>query len=216
MNYSYYTFDLSDDPKNGIVKDIDNVENNDVSSYMLKEGVSLNGTFPNNCTLQFDSDGGELVTDFIENIDELVLLASSAQKIFQKHIESEDKIEYLPFNLLNKKGKPVADTPFYIANSIYTISDSIDFDAIKEKAVEYGITDNGKSRFGGIYYTSPDQDEIDDFTVICLKEDKLPEDAQFFRIGELPNYIVIRSDLVEALREAHMTNLNLIPCGERL
>ncbi len=216
MSYSYFTFDLSDDSKIGVIEDIDNVENDHIDDFMLNEGISINQYFPADCELQFDNDSGDLVTDFIENIDNLVIISGNAKKIFEKFIVNNKFIEYLSFKLLNKKGKPAADTPFYIANSLYNLT-CLDFEAIEKKAVENGVEDDENSvRHKGVYYRSSAKIKVSDITFCSLNEDDLPKDAVFFRIGECPKHIAIRSDLVEALREAGMTNLNLIPCGERL
>ncbi len=212
MKYTYYTFDFSKDPKLGIIEDIDNVENEFIDDFMLNEGISVKTNFPSDCELQFDNDGGDFVTDFIENIDELVLISERTKTIFEKFIKNEESIEYLPFNLLNRKGKPASEIPYYIANTLMNISNCIDFEAIKEKAVCYGIKDDERT-IGGVFYIDG---KVSRFTVICLKEKELPEDAVLFRIGELPNHIVIRSDLVDALKKAGVTNLNLIPNGDEL
>ncbi len=208
--YKYYKFDHTDDPKSGIIKKLRGVD----KTYKLKEGIFVQEFFPENCELSLHESGGDLVTDIIDNIYRIVIISSAAKAIFEEFGLTEDTVEYLPFALLNKKGKTASESPFYIANTLYKI-DCLDFDRIKEAAEEECDEDDPECAFyDGIYYNNSSKETVSDLAYLYLKEDELPEDAIFFRVGECPEYIIIRSDLVEALENGGMTGLCLKDMGD--
>lgn len=210
MSYKYYLFDHTNDPTFGIIERLTGIQ----KTYMLNKGVLCQEYFPEICELTLHKRGGDIVTDIIDNIDRIVIISTFAKVIFEEFGVTKEKIEYLPFSLLNKKGKPTSDTPFYIANSLYKI-DCADFQRIKENAEEECDEDDPECAFyDGVYYNNNSREKISDFAYLYLKEDLLPEDAVFFRVGECPEYIIIRSDLVEALEKAGMTGLCLKEMGD--
>ena len=203
--YEYYLFDHSDEYKVGVVKRLGEI----TKSYNLNKGVVCRDYIPNECKLALHKSRGDLVTDIVDNIDDLVLISSAAKVIFLACGATDDQVEYLPFTLMDKKGNVASDQPYYIANCLRKI-ECVDFESIKQVAEAEDDKDDPELFFyDRVYFDDESRTSVRDLTYFCLKEDALPEDAVFFRIAESLEYMVIRSDLVEALQKAGMTGLCL-------
>ncbi|AEI63576.1 hypothetical protein LILAB_08325 [Corallococcus macrosporus] len=105
-------------------------------------------------------------------------------------------MELLPFVLLDKRGRRVPDA-YVIANPLMRVR-CLDVERSKVRR-----------RTG-----RPGQ--IVEIKSLHLCDEAIPEDAQLFRLEELPKLMVLRSDLLEAFQQAGLTGLAVHPTGTEI
>ncbi|KFA87217.1 imm11 family protein [Archangium violaceum] len=193
MNHTYYTFKNSHDPRAAEIVELpDKVE----KYYYLKRGRTMKPHFPPSTALCLYEEAGDMLTDFISNPDRVLYVSRRTQELLVRNGLPDDSIEYLPFVLHDKRGRVVREQ-YYIANPLMCIS----------------CFDLKSSRY---WLESDEPPEIGDVEQLRLREDQLPADAKLFRVAEFPRLMVIRSDLLEAMRREGLTGLNVQPVGESL
>lgn len=190
--YEYFTLGLSKDPKVSVIDEFDGVSN----PWELNEGVRMGDKFPPDVEATLDPERGSLLTDFLHNTDKVVPISEKACALFEAEGLGEELVEYLPFVLKNQKGRVVRKPQYCLANPLRKID----------------CLDRERSKFS----THDDGVEVITVTHLYLLKDKIPEDAKFFRLGEQPNYIIFRSDLLERIKEEGFTGLNLTAMGEKI
>lgn len=192
QKYEYLLFNINPDSK---VVSIENIAKKIPDSFQLKKGIKIGDSYPSKVILNIFPDSGDMLTDFIDNISSCVIINSIVKDVFEKEGLDTNKVEYLPFVLLDKKNKTVK-TQYFIANCLICINC---FDFEKSKCTK-------SSRNGSLL----------DVETVVLHENKIPNDAKFFRIGEYPSQIVIRSDLLDVLKEKEFTGISVISQGQSL
>jgi hypothetical protein len=161
----------------------------------LKKGIPAADILPPDTVLDIHEDGGDMLTDFVPNISRCVIISSRVKDFFEQEGLDAEKVEYLPFIVKDKKGRVVKDQ-YYVANLLVKI-DCFDFEKSKHTFSER----TGKVR---------------DVTTIEVLEDKIPDDAIFFRVGEYPSHMIIRSDFVGKIKQQGFTGLNVVDQGAYL
>lgn len=191
-DFKYYIFKINSDKR---VCSIENIPRKIPKSYMLSEGVKIGDLYPSEVTLDIFPKSGDILTDFVDNIDRCVIISSKVKTVFEEQGFDEEKIEYLPFVLHDKKGRPVKEQ-YHIANLLIKVH-CFDYDKAK-------------------YTRSTRTGDLLNVEIIELVEDKIPEDATLFRIGEYPSRVVIRSDFLELLRKKGFTGISVVGTGNYL
>lgn len=190
--YEYFTLGLSKDPRVAVIDQFRGVS----SPWELNEGVRMGDKFPPDVEATLDPERGSLLTDFLHNTDKVVPISEKARALFEAEGLGEELVEYLLFVLKNQKGRVVRKPQYCLANPLLKID----------------CLDRERSEFG----TLKDGVRVTTIDYLYLLKDKIPEDAKFFRLGEQPNYIIYRSDLVERIREQGLSGLNLTAMGEEI
>ncbi len=189
-NFKYYIHGLNLDEKVGSIEFLPGVDNN----YKLNEGVKMGADFPSSVELSIAPDSGNIITDFIDNIDKLIIPSEEAKELLIKEGMTDEVVEYLPFNLKNKNGRLVKDKQYHVANLLRSV------DCLDRKKSDYAARKDGS--------------KIVVIRKLYLDEKKIPEDAKLFRLGECPKYIIIRSDLLQAIQDAGLTGLCVMEQGK--
>jgi hypothetical protein len=187
----YFVFTVGDDPKAGTIENLDSK----VQKYwLLSKGVRMGELFPPSVELNLSRDGGTLLTDFLDNIHSVVIVSARARAILEQEGLDDQKVEYLPFVLRDKRRKKVPEQ-YFIANVLESV-DCFDWER-------------------SVYKTFPDSNEISypSLRKLHVREDQIPETARFFRLGALKKKILIRSDLLERLRAEGCTGINVLAMG---
>ncbi|WP_095956610.1 imm11 family protein [Corallococcus macrosporus] len=193
MKYSYYTFKHPHDARAVEIVDLpDKVER----YFYLHDGVPCASYMPPSAELSLNEGAGDMLTDFIDNPDRVLYVSSRAQEVLASRGLIGGAIELLPFVLLDKRGRRVRD-PYAIANPLMRV-ECLDLERSK-----------CRRRTGG-------QNQIVEVKLLHVREDAIPEQAQLFRLAELPKLMVIRSDLLAALQEAGITGVAVHPVGTNI
>lgn len=193
-NYQYFANIFNSDPKVSTIEQFDGVE----YDYLLNEGkrLGIGDEYPDDAVFQIHEDSGDLLTDFIDNIDHCVLINSDVKALFETEGVGDEIVEYLPFKLLNKKGKLVSEKSFYIANVLPKVN----------------CLDMNKSK----YEVHPKKGTVWRIYEIVIDFVKVDPELKIFRLGEDPKRIILRSDLVDRIKEEGFTGLSLCAMGEEL
>ena len=193
MAHTYYTFKNSLDPRAAEIVDLpDRVE----KYYYLSDGISVAPYLPPSTKLSLYGEAGDTLTDFIDNPDRVLYVSQRAREILQQQGLSDGVVEYLPFVLLDKRGRRVREQ-YFIANPLLRVS-CLDF---------------ARSRYS---LDSDDPTDIGGITVLHMHEDRIPADARLFRVAEYTRLMVLRSDLLEVLRQAGLTGPHVQPVSTPL
>ena len=188
---TYLIVSLDEDPRVAYIEDIKaNVPNR----FKLTEGVSLKKDISKANTFSLSKDGGDMLCDFVENISGVLIVSARAREVLEAAGVTGKVVEYLPFTLKDKRGRPVKQE-YYVANLRQTVP----------------CMDREKSEFN----ESDDDGEILSVQRLTALPKKIPKDAQLFRLGEFPRMIIIRSDLTKQLRDEKLTGLTFREQGER-
>jgi hypothetical protein len=158
----------------------------------LKKGIPAADILPPDTVLDIHEDGGDMLTDFVPNISRCVIISSRVKDFFEQEGLDAEKVEYLPFIVKDKKGRVVKDQ-YYVANLLVKI------DCLDLEKSQCAIDDN--------------DGEVLDVATIVVLEDKIPDEAIFFRVEEYPSHIIIRSDFVEKIKQQGFTGLNAVDQG---
>lgn len=190
MAYDYFTVSRNRDERVIEVHDLpDKVEH----YYRLTDAVPVGNLFPPSTVLSIHPRSGDMLTDFIDNSDAVLEVSENARQVLMAHGVGEGVAEYLPFILHDKQGRVVKER-YFVVNLLRSVS----------------CLDLEKSQ----YDTYPHKPEkIYGIESIYLREDQIPPDATLFRLAEYTRFIIIRSDLVEAIQKAGLTGLAVLPLG---
>ncbi|QRK06481.1 hypothetical protein JQX13_41335 [Archangium violaceum] len=188
---SYLVFTTNEDPRVAHIRDI---SGNVPDDSKLARGVSLKGLITESTTFSLSEEGGDMLCDFVDNISAELIISSKAREVLEAEGVAGNVVEYLPFTLNDKRGRPTKGR-FYVANLLLTVP----------------CMDRENSAFN---VSSVDGRVLRVKKLKVLKE-KIPPDAKLFRLGEWPRVIVIRSDLVQRLKDEKLTGLAVCEQGER-
>lgn len=195
-NYDYYCIRTLSDPKLGR---IENIDKRVKKSYNLRKGIPMGNLFPPETKLDIaDTPGsGDMLADFLRNIHRSIIISSKVKDILMEEGVDETQVEYLPFILRDKKRRVIKDVRYYVANSLVKV-DCMD----KENSIYKPDFD--------------DPEKARRISALHVNHDAIPEDAKFFRLGELSRLTLIRSDLLERLKAEGVTGINAFAMGDEL
>ncbi len=126
---------------------------------------------------------GKRVPDVITNAQECLMVSDRLKSLLSQTIHSP--VEYLPFILLNHKGR-VADDSMWVVNLLDTVECA---DLEKSKG--------SKSPFH--------EGEIQDLVELHVLPERMPSDRQLFRVRECPAVMLARDDLRARMESEGMT-----------
>lgn len=194
-NYNYHLLIINSDERVSVIENLDAQVD---EYYRLSKGERMGDKFPPTTVLNVYENSGEMLTDFIANIHGVVIISSKVRECFEAEGLGEQQVEYLPFILKDKRGR-VIKTQYCVANPLMKV-DCFDYERSIYKA----------------YPGRPKEISYPSLRKMCVLEARIPDDAKFFRLGELPDFIIIRSDLLAILRDKQFTGTSVIAMGEEL
>jgi hypothetical protein len=164
----------------------------------LKNGESVGPGFLAATAFDMEKEAGNQLTDFLYSVDRLLVASERARRFFESQGMDVAELEFLPFQLRDKKGKPRPEK-YCVVNPLRKVA----------------CLDTEKSDCS--LYTNPVGGEQTWMVeTIVVDPARLPPEARLFRLFEVPDRILIRSDLLEALQAAELTGLRARKCGEHL
>lgn len=186
----YYTFGMTDDLSLAFIDRFEGIG----SPLDLDKGVRMGENFRPTVKAYLDKRYGDLLTDFLSNTSNMIPISEKMKGVFEGVGFNEQRVEYLPFELYNIK-KRLIKKQYYVANALERIN----------------CIDRTKS-----ILSYNDENEISRVKRLYIQDSLVPHESCFFRLGEAPEYIVIREDLVNHLMAENISGLTLIREGERI
>ncbi|HSP79812.1 MAG TPA: DUF1629 domain-containing protein [Myxococcaceae bacterium] len=188
---TYLIFTTSEDPRIAHIRDI---AANVPDESKLSSGVSLKGLISESTTFSLSQEGGDMLTDIVDNISGELIVSSKAREVLESEGVAGDVVEYLPFTLKDKRGRRTKGQ-FYLVNLLLKVP----------------CMDRESSAFS----TSDFDGRVLRVKRLKVLKEKIPPEAKLFRLGEWPRAIVIRSDLVQRINDEKLTGLTVCEQGAR-
>ncbi len=151
-----------------------------------RRGIAMGSEYPAGLRFQMAPEvKGNLIADVVPNALGYFMVSKRMKELLSQHATAD--IEYLPFSLLNTKGRVVADD-LHIVN-VLGARDWADIDrsfGARRTSLE------GEREFGRIRR-------------LYLRDDAVDPSTNLFRLGAMPKLILMREDLREHFERAGMT-----------
>ncbi len=157
-------------------------------SWRLHEGLPMGAHFPSGAKYQMDKRAGNVAPDFLPNTLSYLIISSKVRALFER-VEVKD-VEYLPFVLLDKKGKVVSED-YCIVNPLGGV------DCFDAERSEFEMS-------------AMEPEQIFALDKLNLRTDEIPEDRKLFRLQQMLTTYIIRSDLLELLRNEGVTGFTTL------
>jgi hypothetical protein len=148
----------------------------------------MGSNFPPGARYQMDKRAGDVSPDVLPNTLSYLMISSKVRALFER-VEVKD-VEYLPFVLLDKKGK-VVSRDYCIANLLGGV------DCFDAERSEFEMS-------------AMEPDQIFALDKLNLRTEKIPEDRKLFRLQQMLTTYIIRADLVELLRQEGVTGFTTL------
>lgn len=190
-NWDYHILTEAWDPRSCY---IDRISGTIIRNWRLIKGVLIGADFPPDATFRMSKQGGNIITDFLDNALSLMMISSKVRNLMNE--EGGSDVEYLPFVLLNKKGK-VVSTEYCVANLLGGVDC---FDPVRSDYEEEPLS---PSQVGNLYSLN-------------LVFDKIPEDKKLFRLKQKLTTVIIRSDFLEVLRKNNVAGIATLDLNTEL
>lgn len=191
LSHTYLIVAGSADSRTAYIEDIDG---NVPDSELMDQGVSLKKLISKANTFSLSEDGGDMLCDFVDNISGVFIVSAKAKEVLESEGVEGKEIEYLPFTLKDKRGRPTKGA-YFIANILRKVA----------------CMDRDKSEFTQSPVSKTEVLGVSNLTVVLSK---IPKDVKLFRLGEYPRVILIRADLVKRIKAEKLTGLTVSEQGE--
>ncbi|MFP2930243.1 imm11 family protein [Pyxidicoccus sp. 3LG] len=192
--HEYFVFIVGGDRRAGTIENLDDTFDD---YWMLTEGTPLGDKYPPSVQVALSKHGGDMLTDFIDNIHSVVIVSEKARALMEQAGLGPEQVEFLPLTLKDKKRKKVPEA-YFIANALQS------FDCFDWDRSEYNL------------YPTKRKVVATSLSKLHVLEDKIPKTATFFRLGEVKSELLIRADLLEKLKAAGCTGINVTAMGAEL
>jgi hypothetical protein len=189
----YSAVHIPKDPRFCLVEQLGDLEDEGA----LSEAIPFAKRFPKKLVVDLAPDGGDMITDFVNNIFRILIASRKAREILEAEGIIGDQVEYLPLTLRDRRRKQIKE-PFFIVNTLRTV------DCFDWKRSVYKT-----------YTTNPREISPASLRVLHVTPDTIPEDAKLFRMGELREEIIVRADLVDRLKREGCEGLAVAAMGQR-
>ena len=157
-------------------------------AYLLNEGVKCTDWFPDSPEFPLDEEAGMVLADAIPNHVLFKIVSGPLKNLIEENASCD--LEFLDVSIRDHRGQLVEE-PYYILNILEVVS-----------CVDHDKSDYEVSSF--------DDTKVHSFRHLYLDTDKIPKNANLFRLGEKTNLIIIRQNLSDILVDAGMTGLNFV------
>jgi len=163
----------------------------DRQDWKVATGYPSTSWFPADVTFDLARDKGDKLADAIPTAIYLLVLSEKLAGLLAR--ESAARWETFPIKL--KHNKKVLE-PRYVVANLLDVSPCVDLE---------------KSAFERSQVIPA---EIDFFDRLVIDPSKVPADRKIFRMKEQPRTILVRDDLVAAIRAAGCTGLSFVPAEQ--
>jgi len=192
MAHDYFLFLQDNTDENCLVNTLPGELNK--TAWRASKGVLMADKYPVGARLDMaPRHRGLFVPDIIPNTLLKLLVSGRMKPLLEK--EAGVEIEFLPFTLHDHKGR-VAVPDCYIAN----VLGSHDCADLKKTRGEKSIDEPGK---------------FEVIKQLHLDPAKVPADLKLFRLGAMPNLLIIRDDLRATFEQNGVTGVRYVAMGER-
>jgi hypothetical protein len=156
------------------------------------QGIRVGSRHPSGLRFQMASEvAGLQVTDVLRNALGYLMVTARMKQVLEQHAMAP--IEFLPFTLLNHKGR-VAARECYIVNVLGTVP-----------CVDVERTEGSRSEI--------DPDEFARITRLYLDASRVDPARNIFRIAEQPQTVLVRDDLRQVLEAEKLTGVSYLGLG---
>lgn len=163
-----------------------------IKYYKLMKGLPIGGDYPHPAEIHMSEEyEGLKLASLIGHVKSYLVLERQVVQVIQKYCPGI-VIEYLPFTLINHKGR-VHSEDYFIVNPIGS------FDCLNHKSSQ-------------ITYHKKEISRIDRY---MLDSDKLKSAPALFRIPEMPDKYIINEELAKAFDEHGFTNIVLTEIAQK-
>lgn len=163
----------------------------------IKAGERVGERYFDGIEFQLRKETGNQLTDFLYSVDGLLVISPPVRQLLTDQGLGPEDVEFVPFKLKDKKGKPVAK-PYCVANPLRRVA-CLDTERSDCKLFTNPVSGEQKWMI----------------ETVVLREDAIPPDARLFRLAEKPSHtVLIRSDLLDLIRKAGLTGLVARAQGE--
>lgn len=163
----------------------------------FSDAVPRKHQFPAGLKVDLSPDGGDMITDFVNNGERILIASRRAKDLLEKEGIGAKAAEFLgPIVLRDRRRKAIKE-PYYIVNVLTTV------ECFDWKKSVYETFDN-----------SPREISPVSLEVLHIHAEKVPRGVKLFRIAEIKRELIIRTDLLETLRGAGCEGLCVVPMGE--
>ncbi len=166
-------------------------EDIDIDAFEFDEGMSLQARFPQPALYQMSSlfPDSRILYDLQSNTMGLLVASQRLQTVFES--AGEGKIEFLPIQLMNHRGKIESDQ-----YAIVNVLDVIDCMNHNESIVEY---------------SSLDPEELITIKKLVLDESKIPPQIHLFRLKQDKTLSIVSDSVKSRVEEEELTGMMFIP-----
>ena len=180
MNFYPWEDDEDDDSLAWIEENPDKL---DQQMYKLKDGIPCADWFPPGQIFKLASGRGIRLADSIPNVLALVFASAKLKALLEK--DSDARFEFLPIQIRDLK-KRIVKAPYHIANLLDIV------ECVDKKRSDFEMQLIIK-------------DQVDHFRRLVLDERKIPKGKKIFRLAEKTRLIIVREDLMQAIRDSGCT-----------
>jgi hypothetical protein len=185
---NYHVLRFSDRPEYAYLED--EPENFD-KPFRVGTGVSCADLVHGTIRMKFyKKHQGMKLDDFVANLFRWILCSERARAVIAKECGN---VEIYPLEILNHKKKPVG-VPYFFVQPVGVV------DCVDLERSEFKRDHAWQDKFLFVYK-------------LVLREQAIPKQLKLFRMKEMPEAIIIRSDLVEKLQAAGATGFELLDTG---
>lgn len=189
MTFHFILHDTDEPEQCAIYDFLDGFERID----MPARGIRMGAAYPSGIRFQMTADvPGMQVTDVLQNALNYLMVTARLKALLEEHAGVD--IEFLPFTLLNHKGR-VASKDCYIANVVGTVN-CVD---------EARTTGRPSATTPGTYAR---------ITKLELDPQRIDPVRKLFRLASQPTTFIIRDDLRTVLEQEGVTGAQYLGLGE--
>jgi hypothetical protein len=138
-------------------------------------------------------EGGDMLVDLIGNVSRALIMSDKAIAALSEEGALSSDMEIVPIKILDKRGRPVLKD-YAIVNPLRKV------DCLDVSRSDAAVLD----------------DEVLSLYSIQIHGDKVPDNARLFRLGEFPSYVLLRTDLLEALQDKGLQGLRGVAMGDQV
>ncbi len=157
------------------------------------EGTSVHKKWPSDVRFMMDAAAGLVVPDFINNTYRFLMVSPRVKAAWERKLA--EKVEYLPFRIINHKGDELDDT-YFVVNLLGSV------DCMDAKRTE-----------GDLNPLREDEGWYSYFWELHLDSKKLPADRKVFRLGTSPRLVLVHRSLKEEIEAAEYRGAIFVPMG---
>jgi len=191
VKHEFFTLGLPEDATVAVIDKFNGIEDD----WRIDDGERMDDRFPPTVTAQLDAAWGDRLTDFLGNTAGMLVLSEAARALFERADLEGAMLEYLPFVLLNRKGREITTHHYCVAHPLRQV-------ACMDKE--------------GSVFSALEDGEVSEVSSLQVDAARVPDDAMLFRLQEFPRLVVVRSDMKDLVEAANLTGLCLTPMGGQI